>query len=211
MFIHTSNTNKQYTEAAIRDMYLNTSFSNPFAPPEGFAVVFPSPKPEHNSIVERVEEGTPVLTDKGHYEQTWKVVPIYTTQKEADEALAAHAAVELLTLRKSMKQRITGLRWEHETGGITFATGVRIDTSEYDQNRITSIIANAESAGISSVDFKAATGWLTLTVKELKGIASTIVRHVQACFSAERAHHETIDSLTTSGLRSYDVNANWPN
>lgn len=95
----------------------------------------------------------------------------------------------------SLKAEITALRWQHETGGITLPSGVRVNTGVADQNRIASVIANAQLAGVQSVDFKAASGWVTVTVQELQAAAAAIALHVQACFTAERVHHDAIAAL----------------
>jgi len=45
----------------------------------------------------------------------------------------------------------------------------------------------------------------------MRGISSAIARHVQACFSAERNHHEAIDTLTSlAQALEYDVRTGWP-
>ena len=121
---------------------------------------------------------------------------------------------------ESVKDAITQKRWEVETGGITLPTGVRVATGIDDQNRITSVIANARLAGLDSVSFKAASGWVTLTLAELEGVAAAIAMHVQQCFSAERAHHEAIDALQQlhaddnqalqQALEAYDLEQGWP-
>jgi hypothetical protein len=120
----------------------------------------------------------------------------------------------------SLKYAITQHRWKIETGGITLPTGVRVATGIDDQNRITSVIANARLAGLDSVSFKAASGWVTLTLAELEGVAAVIAMHVQQCFSAERVHHEAIDALEQlhaeddqalqQALEAYDVEQGWP-
>lgn len=117
-----------------------------------------------------------------------------------------------------LKAIVTAFRWEVETGGITLATGVRVATGIDDQNRITSVVANAERAGLEEVDFKAAEGWAKVTLIELQAIATAVALHVQACFSAERAHHEAIDALALIGdpqerqaaLDAYDESLGWP-
>lgn len=119
---------------------------------------------------------------------------------------------------EDIKTTITAKRWQVETGGLTLPTGVRVATGIDDQNRITSVIANAQLAGVQTVDFKAASGWVTVTVQELQAIAAAIAVHVQACFTAERAHHEAIDALAEqhegealqSALAAYDVQSGWP-
>lgn len=134
------------------------------------------------------------------------------------EEVAAHLNPARTITAESLKEEITALRWQHETGGLTLPTGVRVATGIDDQNRITSVIANATMAGVEKVDFKAASGWVTVTVQELQAIAAAIAVHVQACFTAERAHHEAIDALAAkykgealqAALAAYDVQSGWP-
>ena len=42
------------------------------------------------------------------------------------------------------------------------------------------------------------------------GWGPTSQLHVQACFSAERAHHEAIAAASDAELYGYDINARWP-
>lgn len=121
---------------------------------------------------------------------------------------------------QSLKDDATALRWKHETGGITLPSGVAVATAIDDQNRITSVVTNAERAELEEVDFKSAQGWVKITLTELQAIAAAVARHVQACFSAERAHHEAIDALQAqhsgatqvlqAALIAYDVSHGWP-
>jgi hypothetical protein len=138
----------------------------------------------------------------------------------SEEEEAAHLNPgEVLTI-EALKDAITQKRWEVETGGVTLPTGVRVATGIDDQNRITSVVANAERAGLEQVDFKAAEGWAKVTLGELQAIATAVALHVQACFSAERAHHEAIDALVIqhqgdaqalqAALDGYDESQGWP-
>lgn len=134
------------------------------------------------------------------------------------EEIDAHLNPPRIVTAESLKAEITALRWQKETGGLTLPSGVRVATGIDDQNRITSVIANAQMAGVQSVDFKAESGWVTVTVQELQAIAAAIAVHVQACFTAERVHHEAIDELAEqhegealqSALAAYDVQSGWP-
>jgi hypothetical protein len=112
--------------------------------------------------------------------------------------------------RETLKAAVTAMRWNIETGGITLPGGIRVLTGKADQNRITSVIVNAQVAGIESVDFKADSGWTRLSIAEIVGIACAIGLHVQACFTAERAHHEAIDQLDAADIDTYDITAGWP-
>ena len=73
-----------------------------------------------------------------------------------------------------------------------------------------SVVASAELAGAQSVDFKASSGWVTLSIAELKGIAVLIAQHVQHCSATERQHFNNISSIQTiEELESYDLNSLW--
>ena len=109
-------------------------------------------------------------------------------------------------LKAKLIAQVTALRWQRETGGITVG-GVRVLTSIEDQNRIASVLIGAPA----TLDFKAESGWATLTLAELQGIAAAITAHVQACFTAERTHHEAISALSTvDDAQTYDVTLGWP-
>ena len=73
------------TEHEIRSAHPNTSFATPFSP-DGYAVVFDAPQPTYDKYSETVQQGLPVLTSKGHWEQTWSII-----QLEGDALIEAQA------------------------------------------------------------------------------------------------------------------------
>ena len=113
-------------------------------------------------------------------------------------------------LRADLMAAVSAKRWAVETGGLTLPGGATVGTTIDDQNRITSVIANAQLGGVVSVNFKAQAGWVTLSLEHMRGIAAAIALHVQACFSAERAHHEAIAAASNAELYGYDINTGWP-
>ncbi len=120
------------------------------------------------------------------------------------------AEPSLEALKAHLIERTTALRWEKETGGIAI-NGAPVATTIADQNRIVSVLASPTLDQLGTVDFKGRNGWITLTVAELTGIAAAIANHVQACFSAERAHHEAIAALdSVEDALAYDPTAGWP-
>lgn len=149
-------------------------------------------KPEYDPNTHTVESAGFGFTD-GRWARLWQIVPLPIEE-----------------VRQNLVRATTALRWQHETGGLTLQNGVSVGTSIDDQNRLTSVIANAKAAGVETVDFKASSGWTTLAVQDIQLIAIAIARHVQACFSAERAHHEAIQSATDEALMTYDIHAGWP-
>lgn len=117
-----------------------------------------------------------------------------------------------------LKKNVTNYRWKVETGGISLPGGIKVVTGIEDQNRITTVVANARLAGFDTVNFKAATGWVTLKLAEVEAIAAAVSMHVQACFTTERMHHEAIDTIALTedpaarqaALDGYDESQGWP-
>lgn len=116
----------------------------------------------------------------------------------------------LAEVKADLVAAATAERWNRETGGISIG-GVQVGTNLDDQNRLSGVLSAIQLGGLESVDFKAQSGWVQLTAAELQGIALAISAHVQACFTAERAHHEAIEQLQTQAdVDAYDVMAGWP-
>ena len=113
-------------------------------------------------------------------------------------------------VRADLMDAATSKRWDVMTGGVTLPGGISVGTTIDDQNRITSVIANAQLAGVESMDFKAQSGWVTLSLDQVRGIAAAVALHVHACYAAERAHHVAIAAASDAELYSYDINAGWP-
>lgn len=129
---------------------------------------------------------------------------------DANLPLPARPPATLESLKAELRAAATEQRWLHETGGIEVA-GIHVATALDDQNRIATVLTAGQLGDISDVDFKAASGWVRLSLAQIQAIAGAITAHVQACFSAERAHHEAIDSLADVGAaEAYDVTAGWP-
>lgn len=137
----------------------------------------------------------------------WEVLP----ERPAPPAPPEPSVEEL---RAQVQQAATDKRWQVMTGGLTLPGGIEVGTTIDDQNRITSVVANAALAGLTDadeVDFKATSGWVRITIAQIKAIAGAIGQFVQACYSAERAHHDAIAQLETpEQINGYDVDDGWP-
>lgn len=192
------------SERDIRAAHPQTSFPKPFVPPAGYAWVFPTPQPAFEPITHGVREIAPALSSKDEYEQQWEVYAL-----DADQV-----AANIEAAKARLIDAATNKRWEVMTGGMTIPGGIEVGTTIDDQNRITSVVANAALAGLSDedeVDFKAASGWARITIGQVKTIAGAIGQFVQACYTAERAHHEAIDKLKTpEQIRDYVIEDGWP-
>ena len=113
-------------------------------------------------------------------------------------------------VRADLMDAATSKRWDVMTGGVTLPGGISVGTTVDDQNRVTSVIANAQLAGVESMDFKAESGWVTLSLDQVRGIAAAVALHVHACYAAERAHHVAIAAASDADLYGYDINTGWP-
>lgn len=113
-------------------------------------------------------------------------------------------------LRQKLKDQVTGKRWEVETGGLTLPNGVKVKTAIDDKNRITTVVVNAKLAGLTTVNFKADSGWVTMSLTDLESIAGAIALHTDACFTAEMNHHLAIDQLEYVDLVKYNIATGWP-
>lgn len=87
-------------EADIRGLNPNTSYATPFDPGEPYVYVFPVPQPTYNLITEVVHEGQPNLTTKGHYEQTWEIVPRF--QEYTTEDGVVHTVEEQIAIAQQV-------------------------------------------------------------------------------------------------------------
>lgn len=109
MYINKQTKKYPISESEIRFANTNISFAIPFNAPEDYAWVFPSPIPEFNSVIQRVIEIAPELTDKGHWEQRWEVVSRfeeYTDDVGITHTIEEQESVALLQHEKERTQKI---------------------------------------------------------------------------------------------------------
>jgi hypothetical protein len=92
MYINTITNQYPVSEADIKAQYPNTSFPQPFTPPDGYSWVFPALQPYFDPIIEQVVETSPEFTAKGHWEQRWQVVSKFVEYTDQNGVL--HTVVE---------------------------------------------------------------------------------------------------------------------
>lgn len=148
------------------------------------------------------------IEERYHPDFIAQLVPYDTANPPAPPRAPVRLLADLIV---DLQAAATAKRWEIETAGIALPGGVMVKTGVDDQLRINSVIEGMDAEGFPDVPFKAASGWITLTLDEMKGIRGAISKHVRACFLAERRHHETIASLSTvAAAESYDLSIGWP-
>jgi hypothetical protein len=90
------------------------------------------------------------------------------------------------------------VRWRAETGGIEVG-GQTIDTSRESQNMIAGADALAQADPEEPVDYKAASGWVTLDGATVHAVALAVGRHVRSCFRKER---EVVAAIEAGAIAS---------
>lgn len=126
-------TTKQYpvTESDIRAANPNTSYPQPFPVPDGYALVFPTPQPTHNAVIQAVQEIAPELTAKGTWEQRWTVVPRFTEYTDEQGVIRTVAEQEAAAIAADRTSKAKALQ-----DSIVQATQQRLDdfarTRSYD-------------------------------------------------------------------------------
>jgi hypothetical protein len=113
MYINKLSLQYPITEQEIRAEMPNTSFPVPFQAPENYAPVFATPQLDYDPVTQMLRTTTPVLTDKGHYEQVWEVVSrfveytdaqgvLHTVAEQESEAVAAALVAKGKALQESV-------------------------------------------------------------------------------------------------------------
>ena len=165
MYLNTKTLQHPLSEQDIRGAFPNTSFTNPFSPPDGYAVVFPTPQPAHNTVTQTAREVAPVLTSKGHYEQQWEVVPRFTEYTDDEGITHTVAEQEAAAIAQAQATQVKTLQ-----ESVIHATQLRLDnfakTRNYDGilsacTYATSSIANFQTEGQYAVNARDST-WAAL-------------------------------------------------
>lgn len=90
MYLNTTSLQRT-SESEIRSAFPNTSFPQPFSPPEGYAVLFATPQPAFDLITQTVREVAPAVSPKGNWEQRWEVVDLDAEVIAVNQAAKAEA------------------------------------------------------------------------------------------------------------------------
>ena len=104
-YINTETQQYPVTETQIRELFPNVSFPVPFVPPNNFAPVFPVPQPSYDPVVQVAIDGKPVLTEKGHYEQTWVITDKFTDYRDENGVLHTKEEQEADAIAQDLKSK----------------------------------------------------------------------------------------------------------
>jgi hypothetical protein len=106
MYINTSTSAYPVSESEIRAAFPNTSFASPFQPPQGYAVVFPTPQPAYDPVIRVVREAPPqYVAAKKVWEQRWAVVPRFVEYTDAQGVVHTVAEQEAAAVAADQQAR----------------------------------------------------------------------------------------------------------
>lgn len=101
-----------------------------------------------------------------------------------------------LEIAKCLKrEEIARARWRAETGGLTLPDGTVIKTDRESQALLTGAAFSATLDPETPIEWKGANGWVVLMPQEVLQIAGLVRRHVQGCFSRERALSAQVEAI----------------
>lgn len=133
-------------------------------------------------------------------ERTFGPAPvIYGTSEDdytPEEWMVEVTEEEFYTAYKAeLKTRARNKRVSVEQGGVELTSGIVIQTTVEDQNRVGNLVSALKAdTSITSIDFEySPTQWVTFTRTDALNMGKAVVSHVQGCFSWCKGVHEKID------------------
>lgn len=198
MYINTDTLEYPVTERQIKAIQPNLAWPRPFVAPEPFAVVFPTPRTEHNSITQSVVEAAPQLTALGHWEQRWTVVDL-DQQTVADNLVRVRAELweQIKTIRDQKIQNggyQAGGKWWHS------------DTFSRTQQMGMSMMGANLPADIS---WKTMDGtFITMTPQLAADVFAAAAAQDKALFTYAEMLNAQVQAA--SDPYSIDISAGWP-
>lgn len=129
-------------------------------------------------------------------------------------AIIAENTPTIDELRQARLNEVTALRKQYEQGGIEFG-GATVGTDKEDQAAINSVLtvltlAQTDTDYPSTIDFKAGNTFVTINYATASALSKAVANHVQACFTAEKAHYAAINALVEyADIAAYDVTTGW--
>jgi hypothetical protein len=131
MYINTITNQYPVSEADIKSQQPNTSFPQPFTPPDGYRWVFPAPQPLFNSVTQIARLVQPEMTVKGHWEQRWEIISRFTEYTDESGILHTAASQEAAAVAADSANRLQLLQ-----DSIVTSTQTKLDnfakTRDYD-------------------------------------------------------------------------------
>lgn len=144
-------------------------------------------------------------------------------EAHTQEVIAAYVAMttpppRFATVAEALagiKADIAAERYRRETAGITL-NGLTVRTDRESQALITGAWCRAQQNPNVLIDWKGENGWMQIDAATINAVSAAVGDHVQACFSAEKAHIAALEATaaqqgaTVATVEAYDYSTGWP-
>jgi len=111
--------------------------------------------------------------------------------------------------KDQLKATAAAKRWNVENGGITL-NGAVIRTDSNSRTNILGARVQAKENPAYTLNWKASNAWVQLDSATIIAIADAVRAHIQACFDAEKAVSDKIDSNTYTTHAHVNGASEWP-
>lgn len=156
---------------------------------------------EHAKRGPDIPEGiTPTFAVESSFGQVPVLYGIAEDEFEPEEWMVEVTEEEFYTAYKAeLKTRARNKRVSVEQGGVELASGIVIQTTLEDQNRVGNLVSALKSdTSLTSVDFEYSPAqWVTFTRTDALNMGKVVVNHVQGSFSWCKDVHERVDLIAT--------------
>lgn len=112
---------------------------------------------------------------------------------------------------KDYLSTLANIRWRKEISGAKYGEYI-IASDEVSISKITGTVVSFQTGILQTTEFKFTNGWKTVDKEEMSKIAAAVTQHVNACFQAENAVKNKLQTLPfidlfTEGKRNERRNA----
>ena len=123
------------------------------------------------------------------------------------ETLADAELIVVGLNRPVLLQRLAEYRLQVETSGLDTGAA-QVKTDRESQGLITQAFVSLTSDLVPNVDFKAVSGWVSITKSQIVPIAKAVAAHSRACFAGERVVDELVRAAkAVADIETIDIAA----
>lgn len=116
------------------------------------------------------------------------------------------AVVIVVSLNQAdMLAELATHRFNFETSGLSLGS-LQILTDRESQAQLSSAFTTLQAGLVPDTDWKAANGWGTVDLEQIKPIATAVAAHVRGCFRGERIVETAIkQAATVAEIQAIDI------
>lgn len=117
------------------------------------------------------------------------------------------AVVIVVSLNQAdMLKELASHRFSFETSGLSLGSDLQILTDRESQAQLGSAFTTLQAGLVPDTDWKAANGWESVNLEQIKPIATAVAAHVRGCFRGERIVEKAIKQASTvAEIKAIDI------